>query len=218
MSLKNSRSHFNTVATAIERIAHIFALVGSGILALLMALMLVYGIFHRQELNLAAIGISLALLLLFSGITWLIWNIGKFKIALKIIVVLIAVPVTFLGFLTGTLVGRNEYQDLTLPDICKNFDESKPDWVTWQAHRNDIFGERIAKMYPNPISEDDLKKSLVKQGFRLPDYANSDHLPHMWAYAIINSFPCDQTWTVEWTTQGDGIAHDIDGRYNASCL
>jgi hypothetical protein len=210
--------HFKYATSIINKVAHIFASGSSAILVVLASAMFLYELFNFHKTNLVTIGFTASFFLIFSGVTFLIWNVGKFKIALKIMIVVIAVPISLFGILMGVYIGYGEYQDLTLPDICKNFDDSRPFGSSREAYVSTKFDDRIERMYASPIGEEDLKKSLVSLGFRLPEHPNPASLPHVWAYAEYNAFPCDSTWTVEWTTQGDGIAHDLHGRYNSSCL
>lgn len=139
------------------------------------------------------------------------------KTIIKIIAVLVAVPIGLIVILVCGYMGYGFYQDVTLPDICKNFAYNQFMRVQTQ-YIQDEFSNRINKMYLAPITEDALKESLVKQGFRLPKHPNSEQWPKVWAYAENNVIPCDQIWVVTWTTQGDGIAHDIYGTYNSSCM
>jgi hypothetical protein len=139
------------------------------------------------------------------------------KTTIKIIAVLVAVPFGLIVILLCVYLGYGFYQETVLPDVCKNFAYHKSMRVQTQ-YIQDEFSDRINKMYSTPITEDALKKSLIKQGFRLPKYPNPDQLPKVWGYAENNVIPCDQSWVVEWTMQDDGIAHDIHGTYNSSCM
>jgi hypothetical protein len=129
---------------------------------------------------------------------------GVFLLLLSVLIgaLVAAASSPFVGLIVWTLKSPGP-----LPEIAS-------DWRT-VAEAKKHFGERVRTRFPPGTVSAAVAEELRKQGFSVdlaPGWGRSS------AVLKRSPFPCGQTWSVEWSSDTNGLLTEVDGRLDVICL